>query len=42
MTPCSRCPVRDRCDHWTDPEDVKRELCLYYLLVKIQEEKAEL
>ena len=34
MSPCSCCPMRDRCDHRSAPEEVRREVCSWFELAE--------
>lgn len=34
MSPCSCCPMRDRCDHKDTPEEIRREVCSWFELAE--------
>ena len=34
MSPCSCCPMRDRCDHRSAPEEIRREVCSWFELAE--------
>ena len=34
MSPCSCCPMRDRCDHRSDLEEIRREVCSWFELAE--------